>query len=70
MSDSLNNLQNTWECIYRIHRKEKQNVLWPDLEKKVKVMRLSMLHHLQAKTTLEKRNRSLEAPSMCQRVEK
>lgn len=52
-SDSLNNLQNILES----NRKEMQNVFWPDLEKKVKVMRLLTLQPFQAKTTLQKKKK-------------
>jgi len=54
MIQLLNNLLSMWE----INRKEQQKVLWPDLEKKLKVMRLPALHHSQANTTPERRNSS------------
>lgn len=57
-----------WVC-GKLTGKSHRKVLWPNLEKKLKVMRLPTLHHFQANTTLERRKGS-EALTMCQREEK
>lgn len=55
--------------MWEINRKEQQKLLWPDLEKKLKVISPPRLHHSQANTTPERRSSSSEAPTMCRRVE-